>query len=312
MRIVFMGTPKFASDILHEILSVENLDVVGVFTKEDSVSKRGNKLIPSPTKIEAQEHGAQVFTPKTLKDAVVIETLETLNPDVICVAAYGKILPKSVLEIPKHECLNVHASLLPRWRGAAPIERAILSGDKTQGVSIMKMEEGLDTGDYSSQVEVDANGKDVSQLTNGLAQAGARALIEVLKSLDEGNEIEWIKQDEAGVTYAEKIEKKELFLSPEADAVTNYRRVLASADSHPSKCVVAKKTVRLTSAEVAGEINVEKGKVVFKNKKLFLGCENGALKVIKLKPDGKKEMDAMSFVAGNPQIREGNATWSEL
>ena len=312
MRIVFMGTPKIASDILHEILSVENFDVVGVFTRKDSVSKRGNKLIPSPTKVEAQERGTQVFTPKTLKDAEVIETLKTLNPDVICVAAYGKILPKCVLEIPKYGCLNVHASLLPRWRGAAPIERAILSGDKTQGVSIMKMEEGLDTGDFCTQTEIDAMGKNASELTRELAQSGARALVDILNFLEDGNEIKWIKQDEAGVTYAEKIEKKELFLSPELDAVTNCRRVLASADSHPSKCVVAEKTVRLISAEVADDIHVENGHVAFQNKKLFLGCETGALKVLTVKPDGKKEMDAMSFVAGTPQIREGVATWSEL
>ena len=306
MKIAYMGTPEFARIILHELAESEH-EVVAVFTKEDSVSKRGNKLIPAPVKVEAEEHGIPVHTPKTLKDESAICEIEALNLDVICVAAYGKILPKAVLNIPKHGCFNVHASLLPRWRGAAPIERAILAGDEVQGVSIMKMEEGLDTGDYCAQVEIDAEGKNATQITKELAHAGAKALVSVLNS----SEIDWTKQDESQVTYANKIEKTELNLSPRESAVENYRRVLASADSHPAKCVVAGKPSRVTASAVS-DIEICAGKVAVQSKKLLLGCADGTLEVIKIKPDGKKEMDAVSFIAGNASVRDGNATWEAI
>ena len=306
MKTLFMGTPDFARIILHELAGSEH-EVVAVYTKEDSVSKRGNKLIPTPVKEEAEEHGIPVYTPKTLKDESTICEIEALNPDVICVAAYGKILPKAVLDIPKHGCLNVHASLLPRWRGAAPIERAILAGDAVQGVSIMKMEEGLDTGDYCAQEEIDAENKSATRLTEELAQVGAKALVNVLNS----SEIDWTKQDETQVTYANKIEKTELNLSPRESAVENYRRVLASADSHPAKCVVAGKPSRVTASAVSS-IEICAGKVAVQSKKLLLGCADGTLEVIKIKPDGKKEMDAVSFIAGNASVRDGNATWEAI
>lgn len=305
-----MGTPVFASDILRELVQASKHNVVSVFTGQDSVSKRGNKLVATPVKVEAKGNQIVVFTPRTLKDEEVVEAIKEQNPDVICVAAYGKILPKSVLEIPKFGCLNVHASLLPRWRGAAPIERAILSGDKKQGVSIMKMEEGLDTGDFCNQVEIDAVGKPSGELTKELALTGAKALIDVLDELEKSGNVAWQKQDESKVTYADKIEKNELFLNPDDDEIINLRRVLASADSHPSRCIVADKTVRIVLAEVASDESVEKGRVIFKNKKLLLGCDAGSLRILKLKPDGKKEMDATSFVAGNSQIRENLSTWS--
>lgn len=307
-----MGTPVFASDILRELVQASKHNVVSVFTGQDSVSKRGNKLVATPVKVEAKGNQIVVFTPRTLKDEEVVEAIKEQNPDVICVAAYGKILPKSVLEIPKFGCLNVHASLLPRWRGAAPIERAILSGDKKQGVSIMKMEEGLDTGDFCNQVEIDAVGKPSGELTKELALTGAKALIDVLDELEKSGNVAWQKQDESKVTYADKIEKNELFLNPDDDEIINLRRVLASADSHPSRCIVADKTVRIVLAEVASDESVEKGRVIFKNKKLLLGCDAGSLRILKLKPDGKKEMDATSFVAGNSQIRENLSTWSAL
>ena len=312
MKIIFMGTPVFASDILRELVQDGKHNVVSVFTGQDSVSKRGNKLVATPVKVEAVENQIDVFTPRTLKDEEVVEAIKEQNPDVICVAAYGKILPKSVLEIPKFGCLNVHASLLPRWRGAAPIERAILSGDKKQGVSIMKMEEGLDTGDFCNQVKIDAVGKPSGELTKELALTGAKALIDVLDELEKSGNVAWQKQDECKVTYADKIEKNELFLNPDDDAIINLRKVLASGDSHPSRCVVANKTVRIVLAEVASDESVEKGRVTFKNKKLSLGCDAGTLRILKLKPDGKKEMDATSFVAGNSQIRENLSTWSAL
>ncbi|MDO4842151.1 MAG: methionyl-tRNA formyltransferase, partial [Phoenicibacter congonensis] len=230
MRVLFMGTPNFARIILSKLIESEH-DVCAVFTKQDAVSKRGNKLIPSEVKSLCLEAGVDVFTPATLKDEAVQDQIKELNPDVICVAAYGKILPKAVLEAPKFGCINVHASLLPRWRGAAPIERGILAGDESQGVSIMQMEEGLDTGDYCKQVAIDAVGKNAVQLTCELAEAGAAALIDCLNDLEAGKPVDWIQQDESQVTYAEKIDKHELSLNESDSAAENVQRVLASADS---------------------------------------------------------------------------------
>lgn len=310
MRVLFMGTPSFARIILSGLLQSEH-DVCAVFTKQDAVSKRGNKLIPSEVKSLCLESGIDVFTPGTLKDEAVQAQIEVLNPDVICVAAYGKILPKAVLDAPKFGCINVHASLLPRWRGAAPIERGILAGDAQQGVSIMQMEEGLDTGDYCKQVAIDAVGKNAVELTEEIAEAGAGALIECLNDLETGKTVTWINQDERGVTYAEKIDKHELSLKEDDSAEVNAQRILASADSHPAKCIIDDKVVRVIEAILA-EQEVAKGAVSWAGKKLILGCCEGALQVLRVKPDGKKEMDAASFVAGSPNIRSGEAAWGVL
>ena len=148
MRIVFMGTPQLAAKILQALTVAETTQIVAVYTNADAVSKRGNQLIPSPVKVVANEAGVPVHTPSTFKDELEVERLAAYEPDFICVAAYGMILPTSALNIPKYECINVHGSLLPRWRGAAPIQRAILAGDEHTGVSIMRMDAGMDTGDY--------------------------------------------------------------------------------------------------------------------------------------------------------------------
>ena len=144
MRVVFMGTPAFAATILDDL--AEQHDVAAVYTRPDAVRGRGKRLEPSPVKAAAERRGLRVLTPRTLRDEAAQRELASFAPDVICVAAYGAILPKEVLDIPRFGCLNVHASLLPRWRGAAPIERAILAGDEEAGVCIMRMEVGLDTG----------------------------------------------------------------------------------------------------------------------------------------------------------------------
>ena len=348
MKILFMGTPTFARVVLKSILSSEKHEVCAVFTKQDAVSKRGNKLIPSEVKELCLEEGLEVFTPKTLKDGDVQQQIRDLNVDVICVAAYGKILPKEMLEIPKFGCLNVHASLLPRWRGAAPIERAILAGDEHQGVSIMKMEEGLDTGDFCFQKAISTIGKNAVEITLELAKLGGDALCECLDSLEEGNSVTWQVQDENEVTYADKIDKRELSLNPSESAEMNLRKVLASADSHPSKCVIDGKTVRVMSAAVVKDFNapsddcasdnvlnaadvkqtttsaenstykcsnsashINSNSVCWVDKKLYLKCCHGELCVLSLKPDGKKEMPAASFVAGCQAIRDGIAKWEK-
>ena len=184
MRIAFMGTPEFAARILIEIK--EQHDIVCVHTRPDAVRGRGSKLVSSPVKRVALESGIPVREPRTLRDAGELAFLRSLAPDVVCVAAYGKILPQAVLDVPCFGCLNVHASLLPKYRGAAPIERAILAGDEQVGVCIMRMETGLDTGPFCISRSVAVAGRGCEHLTGELADIGSCALLSALAELETG------------------------------------------------------------------------------------------------------------------------------
>ena len=266
-------------------------------------------------KVEACERGIPVFTPKTLRDADEQQALAALEPDVICVAAYGMLLPAEVLSIPEHGCLNVHASLLPRWRGAAPIERAILSGDEEAGVCVMRMEEGLDTGDYCVCRSLEVGDKNVTLLTDLLADLGAHALLTALTQLEAGC-IRWTRQDEEHVTYAEKIGKDELSLSPADTVEQACRKVRASSAAHPAHAVIAGKDVTVLAARPAPAdrtdavcAGMEPGSVRFAAKRLYLGAADGAIELMEVKPAGKAAMAAKAFAAGIQGIKEDTKTW---
>ncbi len=316
MRVVFMGTPKLAADILVEI--AQQHEVVCVYTRPDAVRGRGAKLEPSPVKAAAERLGIPVRTATSLRDAEEQAHLAELAPDAICVAAYGCILPREVLEIPRYGCLNVHASLLPRWRGAAPIERAILAGDEQIGVCIMRMEEGLDTGPYCVRRATEVEGKSAAELTDELANLGARALLTGLSVVEQGG-AEWTFQDDAAATYAEKLAKDELYPDPAEPAAALLRKVLASSEAHPARAVIAGRSatverVALPDDERAAALcdGLEQGAVRFAAKRLFLGAGDGAVEVLSLKPDGKKSMDARAFAAGVQGIKAGGCTWGRV
>ncbi len=320
MRIAFMGTPKFAADILNDIS--QSVDIACVFTAPDKVRGRGSKVSPSPVKLVAEELGLEVYCPTSLKDDEVIDRLEGMNLDAICVAAYGKILPKAVLDIPKYGCLNVHASLLPRWRGAAPIERAILAADEQVGVCIMRMEEGLDTGDFCVRRSIPVGDMSAPELTDELASLGAQALIVALDHL-ERECVKWTSQDEVSVTYAEKIGKGELFLEPKLSVYENARRVQASSDAHPAKCHVGNREITVLKSKIAKADDnsaskpnsLEDLKVGYARShegKLCLGCIDGVLEVSLLKPQGKREMLAKDFMQGFPDIRKADIVWRQI
>ena len=316
MRVVFMGTPKLAADILVEI--AQQHEVVCVYTRPDAVRGRGAKLEPSSVKAAAERLGIPVRTATSLRDAEEQAHLAELVPDAICVAAYGCILPREVLEIPRYGCLNVHASLLPRWRGAAPIERAILAGDEQTGVCIMRMEEGLDTGPYCVRRATDVEGKSAAELTDELANLGARALLTGLSVVEQGG-AEWTFQDDAAATYAEKLAKDELYPDPAEPAAAMVRKVLASSEAHPARAVIAGRSatverVALPDDERAAALcdGLEQGAVRFAAKRLFLGTGDGAVEVLSLKPDGKKSMDARAFAAGVQGIKAGGCTWGRV
>ncbi len=205
LKIVFAGTPVFAATILAEL--IKHHSVIGVYTQPDRAAGRGQKLTACSVKQLAEQHHIPVFQPKSLRSVAAQQELAALQPDIIIVVAYGLILPKAVLELPRYGCLNVHASLLPRWRGAAPIQRALLNGDTETGITIMQMNEGLDTGDMLLKksckiLKTDSN----PSLHDKLAALGSEALIEVLNKLDQ---LKPEKQDDSKSCYAEKIEKQE-------------------------------------------------------------------------------------------------------
>lgn len=307
MRIVFMGTPDFAVPSLRALAAAH--DVALVLTRPDAVRSRGKKLESSPVKAAALELGLPVLEAKRMEPEVV-DALRAARADVFCVAAYGCILPDEVLTMAPLGCVNVHASLLPRWRGAAPIQRAILAGDAEAGVSIMRIGHGVDTGAYCAQASCSVAGKSADELTSELAELGAGLLLEVLPELAAGT-VSWTEQDEALVTHAAKIQKAELRLDPAASAADNERRALASSDAAPARCMLAGKPVRVLAARVApvsgavlaaGELAIQGGRVL-------LGCGEGALEVLELKPDGKRAMDAAAWAAGQ---RGAAVTWEAL
>lgn len=315
MRIVFMGTPAFAADILQSLIESHH-EVVGCFTRPDAVRGRGKKLVFSPVKERAVQVGIPVYEFSSMKSDEAFGALSSLCPDAVCVAAYGAILPKRVLDLPRFGCLNVHGSLLPRWRGAAPIERAILAADELTGIGIMRMEEGLDTGDVAEERLTSVFGKNADQLYSELAVLGGNALVRVLDLLEDGEPVSWHQQPDSGVTYAEKIEKGELDISPSLSASDAWRRVLSSSESHTCRCVIAGKSLSVLEAHLvsAGDcpVSVARGEVAFAAKRLFLGCNDSILEVVTVKPDGKKPMEAKAFAAGIQGIKQGGIEWQEI
>ena len=314
MRVVFMGTPTLAATILESL--AETHEVVGVYTRADAVRGRGSRLTPSPVKEVASARGLAVHEPRTLRDPSVQQELAAAEPDVVCVAAYGKILPASVLSIPRLGCINVHASLLPRWRGAAPIEHAILAGDERTGVSIMRMEEGLDTGPYCLQRSIEVGGRNAEELTCELARLGAEALPEALELIEAGSAV-WTAQDDALATYAAKIDKEQLFPSPNDAAFEIVRKVRASGESHPARTVVAGRPVAILRADLPdaaasrAAIDMRPGEVRLVSKRLLIGCADGAVELLALKPDGKKETGAAAFAAGIQNLKRDGASWGQ-
>ena len=313
MRVVFMGTPKLASQVLSAISTKH--DIVGVYTRPDAVRGRGKKLTPSPVKELALSLGLEVHTPTSLSESATLKELASLDPDVICVVAYGALLPKQVLEIPHYGCLNVHTSLLPRWRGAAPIQRALLANDKETGVSIMKVEEGLDTGAYCIQERVSIGDYSLEELESELASIGSASLLKALDQMENGT-VEWVEQPSEGITYASKIQKSELALDPASTAIENVLRVRASSDAHPSRAIVADKALVVLRAKALDDQasfelaeNLSSGEAAFVQKRLFLGASDGAFEIELVKPDGKKAMDAKAFATGLQGIKGKTFAW---
>ena len=313
MRVVFMGTPRLAATILRKLAELH--DVVGVYTRPDAIRGRGKKLVPSDVKALAEQLGIPVFTPESLRSAEARESLLELRPDVVCVSAYGAILPKPILDAAPLGCLNVHTSLLPRWRGAAPIERAILAGDELTGVCIMRMEEGLDTGPYCVRREVAIGDSSASELADALANEGAAALIEALKLIAAGED-SWTEQGSGSTIYAEKIAKGELNPDITDDVRFFVAKVRASSGAHPARATIANRSLAIEQAapvhdDLGTELcaSLEAGDALFAAKRLFVCAADGAVEILRVRPDGKKSMDAKAFAGGIQGIRNANIRW---
>ena len=302
LRVVFMGTPDFAVPSLERL--AEGCEVTLVLTRPDAVRGRGRALVPSPVKARALEMGLPVVECSRITPEV-LDQLRAAGPDVICVAAFGCILPDEVLALAPAGCVNVHASLLPRWRGAAPIQRSILAGDERTGVSIMRIGHGVDTGAYCAQASTEIGEKDTEELTSELARLGADLLAKTLPAVVDGG-VTWTEQDEALVTHAAKIEKAELLLDPSEDARVNALRVQASGDTAPARCVVAGRGVRVCAARVEDGSGLAQGAVRVAQGRVLLGCADGALEVLLVKPDGKRQMEARAWASG---LRGDALTW---
>ncbi len=283
MRILFAGTPAFAAFHLNALLDA-GINVVGVITQPDKPGKRGKTLIPSEVKTLAEDRGLPVTQPEKLAAA----DIEAFEPDLLVVVAYGQILRDDVLSLPRHGCLNVHASLLPRWRGAAPIQRSILAGDDRTGVCTMKMDAGLDTGDVYQEVLVPIDATDTADtLTAKLQEAGAGALIDTITAIGNGSAVA-IPQPAEGVTYAHKIEKEEARINWSLDADQIDRHIRAFNPDPIAFTVLGDLRIKIWEAH-PGSGTGEPGVILSSSKKgIEVGCGRSSIVVTRLQlPVGK-------------------------
>lgn len=305
MRIIFMGTAELACPSLEALASCPLYNVAGVITQPDRPKGRELRLTPSPVKIVAQKLSLPVFQPEKIRHASAFETLSQLKPDIIVVAAYGQILPRSVLELPAKGCINVHASLLPKYRGAAPIQWSILNDDGSTGITIMKMDEGLDTGDILAQqatqiTEID----DAQSLHDRLAKIGASLLMQTVPELLSGN-ITSRSQVNSEASYARKITKEDGLIDWNQPAIANWNRIRAfnpwpgafSFLEQGSEKIM----IKIWRAKVINEIKGPPGEILQANTQgIAIGCGLDAVQITELQREGKRRMEAAAFLAGLP------------
>ncbi|MES2303311.1 MAG: methionyl-tRNA formyltransferase [Pseudomonadota bacterium] len=294
MRIIFMGTPDFAVPTLEALVAAGH-EVIAAYSQPPRPAGRGKKLQPSPVQLAAEVHGIQVRMPVSLKGADEQAAFAALNADVAVVAAYGLILPQAVLEAPRLGCLNVHGSLLPRWRGAAPVQRAILAGDDLTGVTIMQMERGLDTGPMLAKVETPVAGKTAGELTTELGQKGAALMVQVLGDLPA---YPAQVQPEEGVTYAHKIEKAESRLDFTRSAIEVERQVRAFAPVPGAFFELAGERFRVLAADVADVADGAGAAGATLDDSLTIGCGSGAIRPTLIQRAGRPAMDTASLLRG--------------
>lgn len=304
LRVVYMGTPEFATPALQALIDSHH-QVVGVFTQPDRPSGRGKKLTPPPVKILAESHAIPVFQPeKVRKNDEVFEQLQALEPDIAVVAAYGQILPQRILDVPKFGCVNIHASLLPKYRGASPIQAAVVAGESETGVTIMQMEAGLDTGPAIQMKSIPIDPLHTSQdVHDQLAALGATMIVGVLDDIEAGTATR-TPQDDALSSYAPMLKKEDgiLNFAHSAVAVANKIRGLNPWPGAQATLVKdgTESRVKIHLARPTTEKKPGVGKVETDGKSLFIGCLDGAIEVLELQPSGSRAMKTRDFLNGTP------------
>lgn len=308
-RIIFMGTPEFACPTLQKLIDrVEN--VVAVVTQPDRPKGRGQKLMPTPVKGLAEKYSIPVYQPQKVRDPEFVEFIRTLQPDLIVVVAFGQILPKALLDIPLHGCINVHASLLPKYRGAAPLNWCIINGEAETGVTTMMMDVGLDTGDIllMEKTPLDEN-EDISSLHDRMSAMGADLLAETLDRLVAGN-INREAQNSADSSYAAMLKKEDGIINWHNDARTIHNQVRGLA-VWPGACTtIDGQILKIFRTDVSNGIG-KPGTVLQSSKGKFeIACGSGSLMLLELQLSGKKRIDCPSFLAGYP-VAIGNTLGNE-
>jgi methionyl-tRNA formyltransferase len=291
MRIVFMGTPEFSVPVLQALVDAGH-DIVAAYTQPPRRAGRGKALTPSPVQARAEALGIAIRTPPSLRDDTAKAEFAALDADVGVVAAYGLILPKAILEAPRFGCLNVHASLLPRWRGAAPIQRAILAGDEETGVGIMQMETGLDTGPVRLEARTPIDRKTAGELTLELSAMGARLMADVLADIDAHPAV---SQLEGGITYAAKIDKAEARIDFDRDAAQVERQVRAFNPAPGAYFEIDGERIRVLAAEIEAGAGAPS---IILDDELAIACRSGAIRPALLQRAGRGVMTSAELLRG--------------
>lgn len=311
MRIIFMGTPDFAVPTL-EALYNSGHDVAAVFTQPDKPKGRGYKLAPPPVKVLALEHDTPVYQPDSLKKQPEMwDIIKDISPDCIVVAAYGKILPKQVLDIPKYHCVNVHGSLLPKYRGAAPIQWSVLNGDEVTGITTMLMGEGLDTGDILLQQSTPiGKNETAAELFDRLAVMGADLLVKTLEKLEKG-EVTPVKQDESKATYASMLSKDMCTLDFSKPVKQVHKKICGLSDWPCAVTTLEGKRLKVYRSEIVSEKGAPKAAgTVIDAKKFCVCCSDGIIRFTEVQAEGSKRMKTEDYLRGKP-ISEGTVLGAE-
>ncbi|MDL2287153.1 methionyl-tRNA formyltransferase [Eubacteriales bacterium OttesenSCG-928-G02] len=299
MKIIFFGTPEFAYDLLKALID-NGYDISLVVTRADKPKGRGYKTVFSPVKALALENNIKIYQPESLRTEEAYEILKAEQADIFITAAYGRIFPKNILDLPPLGCINIHASLLPKLRGSSPINRAIINGDTKGGITIMKMDEGVDTGDILLQEAIDIPAEMYfDEYYNAMGALGGKLILQYLKALQSNTNIINIKQDEALATFAPKVEKHETELDFNKPCKEVYNKIRGLSPTPCAFTYLNQKRVKIFKCRL-GTSSAVPGEVVKADKNgIEIACADGSIIITELQPDGKKRMDAAAFISGN-------------
>lgn len=299
MKIVFMGTPDFAVPCLERLVS-DGHEVVGVFTQPDKPKGRGYELCPPPVKVCANDNNIPVFQPKSMRDGESLKILEKLSPELTIVTAYGKILPPEILYLPKYNSINIHASLLPKYRGSAPIQWSILNGENETGITSMLMDEGIDTGDMllSQPVKITEN-MTAGELHDELSKVGAEVMSKTIKSLQNG-ELKSVKQDNEKSCYAPMLSKELCPIDFNRTAQEVHNQVRGLSPWPVATAMLGGKKVKIHKTKLSDKAGSKPGEIVYVNGSVVVSCgDKKCIEILELQLEGKKRMCAKDFLLGH-------------